>query len=73
MMDEQLARLRTHRNNIDRYHRLLRSKLSDLERDYIERRLSDEKSAFEKLAADTFPMTLQYPTPLTPADTHQGT
>ena len=70
MMDEQLARLRTHRNNIDRYRRLLRSKLSDLERDYIERRLSDEKSAFEKLAADTFPMTLQYPTPRTPATLH---
>jgi hypothetical protein len=73
MMDEKLARLRTHRNNINRYRRLLRSKLSDLERDFIERRLSEEQSAFEKLAAGTFPMTLQYPTPRTPADTHHGT
>ena len=32
MIDEQLARLRTHRNNIARYRHLLKTKLSDLER-----------------------------------------
>ena len=73
MMDEHLARLRTHRNNITRYRRLLRSKLSDPECDFIERRMSEEQSSFEKLVASTFPMTLQYPTPRTSDNTHHGT
>jgi hypothetical protein len=33
--------LRTHRNNIARYRRLLQTKLTDLERQFIERRLSE--------------------------------
>ena len=32
MFDENLARIRTHRNNIYRYQRLLRTELADLER-----------------------------------------
>jgi hypothetical protein len=40
MMDENIARLRTHRNNIARYRRLLQTKLTDLERQFIERRLT---------------------------------
>ena len=35
MMDENIARLRTHRNNIERYGRLLQTKLTDLERQFI--------------------------------------
>ena len=31
MIDEQLARLRAHRNNIARYRRLLKTKLTDIE------------------------------------------
>ena len=38
MLDEDLARIRAHRNNIHRYRRLLRTKLSELERQFIERR-----------------------------------
>ena len=34
MFDENLARIRTHRNNIYRYRRLLRTELSDLERGF---------------------------------------
>ena len=41
MMDENIACLRTHRNNIARYRRLLQTKLTDLERQFIERRLSE--------------------------------
>ena len=47
MMDENIARLRTHRNNIARYRRLLQAKLTDLEREFIERRLSEEQSDYE--------------------------
>lgn len=53
MMDENIACLRTHRNNIARYRRLLQTKLTDLERQFIERRLSEEQSYYERLAAGT--------------------
>jgi hypothetical protein len=58
MIDEKLASLRMHRNNITRYKRLLTTILTDFEREFIERRLSEEQSALEALAASTFPLTL---------------
>ena len=59
MIDENLARLRTHHNNISRYRRLLRAQLADCER--LEKRLFEERSALEKLAASTFPLTFHVP------------
>ena len=53
MIDEKFARLRTCRNNINRYHRLLKTELSELERQFIERRLNEEKSAMDSLANDS--------------------
>jgi hypothetical protein len=50
MIDEELARLRAHGNNISRYRRLLETDLSELERGFIERRLNEERSAVESLA-----------------------
>jgi hypothetical protein len=61
MIEENLARLRTHRNNIHRYRRLLATRLSDVERRFIERRLSEEQAAIDRLAGTTFPVTS--PTP----------
>lgn len=61
MLDEELARIRAHRNNIHRYRRLLRTKLSDLERQFIERRLAEEQTALKALAADTFPVAFALP------------
>jgi len=61
MFDETLARIRTHRNNIDRYRTLLRTNLSDLEHDFIERRMADEQADLDALAAETFPATLPLP------------
>src|SRR5215216_7936816 len=58
MLDEKLARLRAHRNNIGRYHRLLQTSLTALERDFIAQRLSEEEAALNRLASDTFPLTL---------------
>jgi hypothetical protein len=58
MIDENLARLRAHRNNIHRYRRLLATQLTDLERTYIERRLSEEHAAMAALSDETFPFTL---------------
>jgi hypothetical protein len=61
MLDEKFARLRTHRNNIARYRRLLKTKLTEIERQFIERRLSEEWSALENLAASTLPLSFKIP------------
>ena len=55
MLDERFARLRTHRNNVARYRRLLKTHLTDLERQFIERRLSEEQSEFELLSGGILP------------------
>ena len=57
MIDEQFARMRTHRNNIHRYRQLLQTKLTELERDFIKRRLTEEQSALDGSAASAFPLT----------------
>jgi hypothetical protein len=62
MFEQNLARIRTHRNNIHRYRRLLRTELSALERDFIDRRMADEQSALAALVAETFPLTFPLPT-----------
>jgi hypothetical protein len=61
MIDENLARLRAHRQNIERYRRLLETSLTVLERDFVERRIAEEESALNGLAADTFPIVLKMP------------
>ena len=61
MFEENLARIRTHRNNIHRYRRLLRTELSVLERDFIDRRMADEQAALDSLVAETFPVTIPLP------------
>ena len=57
MVDERLARLRTHRNNILRYRKLLNTKLLEHERLYILKRLSEEQTAIEELASPSVPLT----------------
>jgi hypothetical protein len=39
-----------------RYRRLLRTRLSELKRRFIERRLAEEQSSLDTLAAGTFPI-----------------
>jgi hypothetical protein len=58
MRDENFALMRRHRNNIARYRKLIRTELTDLEREFIKRRLAEEQSALEKIVASTFPLTL---------------
>jgi hypothetical protein len=59
MVDERLARLRTHRNNILRYRKLLNTKLLEHERLYVLKRLSEEQSAIEELASPSFQLTAE--------------
>lgn len=55
MTDERLARLRAHESNINRYNRLLKTNLSELERGFLKQRLAEEKSAVARLTqADHF-------------------
>ncbi|WP_349540755.1 hypothetical protein [Bradyrhizobium sp. DOA1] len=61
MLDQDLARIRAHRNNLQRYRRLLRTKLSEIERQFIERRLAEEQAALDALAADVFPAAFTLP------------
>ena len=61
MVDENLARLRAHRQNIERYRRLLETNLTVLEREFIERRITEEESALDGLASDTLAMVLKMP------------
>ena len=61
MVDENFARLRTHRSNIQRYRQLLETSLTDLEREFIAKRLAEEQSAIETLAATMLPVMLNDP------------
>jgi hypothetical protein len=48
-MKERIARLHAHQSNIDRYERLLKSGLSDIELQFVEQRLSEERLALAML------------------------
>jgi hypothetical protein len=48
-MDERIARLRTHQKNIDRYQALLKTELNEVELQFLEKRLSEERIAMEML------------------------
>jgi len=48
-MSERIARLRIHQKNIERYQSLLKTKLSDVEQQYLEKRISEEHSAIAML------------------------
>jgi hypothetical protein len=72
MFEENLARIRTHRNNIHRYRRLLWTELSDLERDFIDKRMVEEQAALDALVAETFPVTFPLPKDSSPASSSMG-
>lgn len=61
MIDENFALMRAHSSNIARYRKLLKTSLTDLERKFLERRVAEEQSALEKIAASTFPLTFRMP------------
>jgi len=61
MLDEDLAHIRAHRNNIDRYRRLNRTKFSDVQCQFVELRLSEEQAALEALTSRTFLVAFTMP------------
>ena len=52
MEKQRIAWLRTHQKNIDRYERLLGTKLTAIEQRFIEQRISEERSAMVMLQAE---------------------
>lgn len=65
MISEDLAAMRTHRNRIHYYRRLLEAQLTEPERQYVEMRLSEELCAFEDLKAAIFPLVFTISNPRT--------
>lgn len=53
MSDTQNALSKAHRNNIFRYRRLLETPLTDVERSYIQSRISEEQSALRSALGRT--------------------
>jgi hypothetical protein len=49
MIDFHMARVRGHRRNIERYCRLLATELTDLERQYLHKRIAEEHAQLERL------------------------
>jgi hypothetical protein len=49
VMDQRIVRLRAHQKNIERYQSLLKTKLSEVETHYLEKRLSEERFAIGML------------------------
>ena len=49
-METRVIQLRTHQKNIDRYQGLLKTKLNDTERQYLEKRVCEETIAMLQLA-----------------------
>jgi hypothetical protein len=48
-IDLHTAQLRSHRRNIERYCRLLATELTDLEREYLHKRIAEEHAQLERL------------------------
>ena len=48
----QSERIRAHKANLDRYCRLLATQLSDIERDYIHKRIAEQHAALAKIEAE---------------------
>jgi hypothetical protein len=57
MIDQRLARLHAHRSNIQRYRNLLQTSLTELERQFVEKRLTEERSNLESVTASPSPVT----------------
>jgi hypothetical protein len=51
MTDHQAARIRTHQQNLDRYCRLLATDLTDLEREFLHKRIAQERLELERIKA----------------------
>jgi len=56
--DPILRRIRGHQANLERYARMLPTNLTELERQYIHRRIAEERGAIAKLEAQRLVTTV---------------
>ncbi|TGN74441.1 hypothetical protein EOW77_0033640 [Bradyrhizobium yuanmingense] len=59
-IDDRLSEIRSVRNGIWRCRQLLNTGLPDADRKAIEKRLLEQRSAFERLLETTFPLTFRF-------------
>jgi hypothetical protein len=53
MVETKTTLTRAHHDNIRRYNKLLETRLTDVERDFIEVRLSEERAILQALQSST--------------------
>jgi hypothetical protein len=53
MRDENTVRFLVHRQNISRYRSLLRTPLTAIEREFLDRRIEEEEAEIHRLAAES--------------------
>jgi len=58
-IDDSFTEIRSVRNDIWRYRRLLQTELTDAEREIVEKRLRERLSTFEGLLQSAFPLALK--------------
>jgi hypothetical protein len=52
MTNEQVARIRAHQTNLDRYCWLLTTELTEIERQFVHKRISEERLELDRLMAE---------------------
>ena len=57
MPNERAARIRFHQSNLERYCRLLATELTDLERQFLHKRIAEERLELDRLRAESDPQT----------------
>ena len=58
-IDDSFSEIRSVRNDIWRYRRLLQTELAEAEREIVEKRLRERLSIFEGLLQSAFPLALK--------------
>jgi len=58
MTDLRTAKILSHRRNIQRYGRLLATELTEIERQYLHRRIAEEQAELERLQSEPQPVEL---------------
>jgi hypothetical protein len=57
MTNEQVARIRAHQTNLDRYCWLLTTELTEIERQFVHKRIAGERLELDRLRAQADPHT----------------
>ena len=59
MTDLRTVEILSHRRNIQRYRRLLATELTEIERQYLHRRIAEEQAELERLQSEPQPQPVE--------------